>query len=228
MMHIKIVIAFITCCFLYESNAQCDSIATSVYGDPFIEEQGRCLTKSAFSEAIYVAGNRNDSTLLIKFDFNGKIFHRESALRLMFGGEWFPAGRFLPIAERLGLTDKLDLAAISLALDELGRNSALEDVAVNLSAQSIQNADFRDQLRALLLSRPAVSKRLWLEIPENGAFINVDAFRAFHQNISAAGCKLGLEHFGRQFEKMSLIHDLKLFFLWAKVINVDQTSIEII
>lgn len=146
-------------------------------------------------------------------DFNGKLFHRESALRLMFGGEWFPAGRFLPIAERLGLTDKLDLAAIGLALDELGRNSSLEDVAVNLSAQSIQNADFREQLRALLLSRPAASKRLWLEIPENGAFVNVDAFRAFHQNISAAGCKIGLEHVGRQFDKMSLIHDLKLDYV---------------
>jgi EAL domain-containing protein (putative c-di-GMP-specific phosphodiesterase class I) len=146
-------------------------------------------------------------------DFNGKLIHRESALRLMFGGEWFPAGRFLPIAERIGLTNKLDLAAISLALEELGRHSTVEDVAVNLSAQSIQNAEFREQLRALLLSRPAQSKRLWLEIPENGAFINVDAFRAFHQNISTSGCKIGLEHFGRQFERMGLIHDLKLDYV---------------
>lgn len=146
-------------------------------------------------------------------DFSGKLIHSESALRLMFGGEWFPAGRFLPIAERLGITDKLDMAAVKLALDQLSSNSAADDVAVNLSAQSIQKEEFREQLRALLLSRPAVSKRLWLEIPENGTFSNVDAFRAFHQNISASGCKIGLEHFGRQFEKMNLIHDLKLDYV---------------
>ena len=146
-------------------------------------------------------------------DFDGNLIHRESALRLMFGGEWFPAGRFLPIAERLGITDKLDLAAVTLALDELSSDSAAEDVAVNLSAQSIQKAEFREQLRALLLSRPAVSQRLWLEIPENGSFINIDAFRAFHQSIISSGCKIGIEHFGRQFEKMNLIHDLKLDYV---------------
>lgn len=146
-------------------------------------------------------------------DFNGKLLHRESALRLMFDDEWFPAGRFWPIAERLGLTDKLDLAAIALALDELARDNSGADVAVNISAQSIHNVDFRARLGALLLSRPAVSKRLCLEVPESGAFGNLDAFRAFHQNISDSGCKLGLEHFGRQFEKMKLIYDLKLDYV---------------
>ena len=146
-------------------------------------------------------------------DFKGKLHHRESALRLMFGDEWFPAGRFWPIAERLRLTDKLDLAAVTLALDELSRDNGVVDVAVNLSAQSIHSADFRERLGALLLERPAASKRLWLEVPENGAFFNIDAFRAFHRNISLSGCKLGLEHFGRQFEKMKLIYDLKLDYV---------------
>ncbi|MFZ6751672.1 bifunctional diguanylate cyclase/phosphodiesterase [Undibacterium sp. Ren11W] len=146
-------------------------------------------------------------------DFSQTPLHTESALRLMFGGEWFPAGRFLPIAERLGLTDKLDLAAINLGLNELSRNSQMDDIAINLSAQSIQNPAFREQLRALLLSRPAVSKRLWLEIPENGVFANLDAFRAFHRDVSVSGCKLGLEHFGRQFDKINLLHDLKLDYV---------------
>ena len=146
-------------------------------------------------------------------DFNGKLLHRESALRLMFGDEWFPAGRFWPIAERLAMTHKLDLAAIALALEELSRDSNVADVAVNLSAQSIHNVDFRDRLDALLLAHPSAGKRLWLEVPESGAFINIDAFRTFHQNISGSGCKLGLKHFGRQFEKMKLIYDLKLDYV---------------
>ncbi|MFA9274718.1 MAG: EAL domain-containing protein [Candidatus Aquirickettsiella gammari] len=144
---------------------------------------------------------------------NGELVHKESALRLMFGGEWFPAARFLPIAERLGLTEKLDLIAIKLALEELNKTHSDKDIAVNLSAQSIQSADFRTQLKAIMQSKPAAAKQLWLEIPENGVFANIDAFRMFHRDIAPTGCKLGLEHFGRQFDKINLLHDLKLNYV---------------
>ncbi|MBY0573470.1 MAG: EAL domain-containing protein [Undibacterium sp.] len=143
----------------------------------------------------------------------GTVIHKESALRLMFGGEWFPAGRFLPIAERLALTDKLDLVAIKLALEELSRSENINDIAVNLSAQSIRNDDFRKQLRAMLMSKPAAAKRLWLEVPENGVFANLASFRSFHHDIAPSGCKLGLEHFGKQFDKINLLHDFKLDYV---------------
>lgn len=146
-------------------------------------------------------------------NIEGGLIHRESALRLMFGGEWFPAGRFLPIAERLGITGKLDLVAVQLALEELNRTLSQQDIAVNLSAQSIQDSEFRSQLRTLLLGKPAASKRLWLEIPENGVFNNLDAFRVFHKEIAQTGCKFGLEHFGKQFDKINLLHELRLNYI---------------
>lgn len=144
---------------------------------------------------------------------DGELVHKESALRLMFGGEWFPAARFLPIAERLGLTEKLDLIAIKLALDELSKTNSSVDIAVNLSAQSIQGGEFRSKLKAILQSKPGAAKHLWLEIPESGVFANIDAFRMFHTDIAPTGCKLGLEHFGRQFDKINLLHDLKLSYV---------------
>lgn len=146
-------------------------------------------------------------------DFSGQVSHREAPLRLMFGGEWFPAGRFLPIAERLGMTSKLDLAAVALGLEELARNSDIPGIAVNLSVRSIQDETFRQQLRSLISSRPGLSQRLWLEIPENGALAHLDTFRVFCQEMRTSGCKLGLEHFGRQFSQIGLIQDLKLNYI---------------
>lgn len=142
----------------------------------------------------------------------GELIHRETALRLMFGGEWFPAGRFLPIAERLGLTEKLDLIAVKLALEELSHATSSR-IAVNISAQSIQSEDFRRQLRALLHAKPAAARQLCLETPESGVFANVDAYRVFHHELSSAACQLGVEHFGRHFDKLNLIHDIKLDYL---------------
>ncbi|MDF3035511.1 MAG: hypothetical protein K0S28_785, partial [Paucimonas sp.] len=48
-------------------------------------------------------------------DFAGATIHRECPLRLMFDadGEWLPAGQFMPVAERLGLTSSLDLTAVA-------------------------------------------------------------------------------------------------------------------
>lgn len=146
-------------------------------------------------------------------NFSGQVSHREAPLRLMFGGEWFPAGRFLPIAERLGMTSRLDLAAVTLGLEELARNSDIPGIAVNLSARSIQDETFRQQLRSLIGSRPGLGQRLWLEIPENGALAHLDTFRVFCQEMRSSGCKLGLEHFGRQFSQIGLIQDLKLDYI---------------
>jgi len=144
----------------------------------------------------------------------GGLLHRECPLRLMFdeGGEWQPAGRFLPVAERLKLTPQLDLAAVALGLDELDAKPELPGLAINLSASSIQHPEFRSALLALL-GRHSATKRLWLEVSETGAFTHFTAFRALCLELKNAGCLLGLEHFGRQFSEVGRLHDLGLDYL---------------
>lgn len=148
-------------------------------------------------------------------DFSGHLIHRECPLRLMFSaeGEWLPAGRFLPIAERLGMTAALDLAAVKLGLEKLTQYRDLPGLAVNLSARSVQDAAFRQQLRAAIIEQPNASHRLWLEVAENGALAHLDAFRHFCNDLEGTGCKLGIEHFGRQFSKIGLLHNLGLDYL---------------
>lgn len=146
-------------------------------------------------------------------DHNKKLIHQESALRLMFGGEWFPAGRFLPIAERLGLSAKLDVISVKLALEAIESQNFESQISVNISAKSIHDHEFRDQIKALLSIKPEASKSLWLEIPEIGAFANLETFRNFQKTIESSGCKLGLEHFGKNLEQINLLNTLELDFV---------------
>lgn len=148
-------------------------------------------------------------------DFSGQIIHRESALRLMLTPDspWLPAGRFLPAAERLGMTAKLDLAVVKLGLDELAKDPQLPGVAINLSGQSIHAPEFCQQLLTLITAHPHVSKRLWLEVPEYGVLAHLPAFRTFCQQLSGTGCRLGVEHFGNQFSHIGKLHDLGLDYL---------------
>ena len=145
---------------------------------------------------------------------NGELIHRECPLRLMFDeqGEWQPAGKFLPVAERLRLTPALDLAAVALGLDELESKPQLKGLAINLSASSVQSPEFRSDLQRLLKRRPSTS-RLWLEVSEAGALAHFDAFVALCKDLRTVGCKVGLEHFGRQFSEVGKLHDLGLDYL---------------
>jgi EAL domain-containing protein (putative c-di-GMP-specific phosphodiesterase class I)/GGDEF domain-containing protein len=146
-------------------------------------------------------------------DFTNHLVHSECPLRLMFGSDWLPAGRFLPIAERLGLSSSLDAIAVALGVEELNTNNQLAGLAINLSARSLEDENFRQNLRSLLLANPAASKRLWLEVPENGAYAHFEVFSLFCKQLSDTGCRLGLEHFGRQFSQVGLLHDLNLDYL---------------
>jgi len=145
---------------------------------------------------------------------NGALIHRECPLRLMFDerGEWQPAGRFLPVAERLHLTPRLDLAAVALGLDELESKPALAGLAINLSASSLQLPEFRADLKRLL-TRRAGTERLWLEVAESGVLAHFAAFRELCIDLRDMGCKLGVEHFGRQFSEIGRLHDLGLDYL---------------
>jgi EAL domain-containing protein (putative c-di-GMP-specific phosphodiesterase class I) len=110
------------------------------------------------------------------------------------------------------LTPQLDLAAVALGLDELEAKPQLPGLAINLSASSVYLPEFRANLQKLLVGRPG-TQRLWLEVAESGALAHFDAFKSLCQDLRGVGCKLGLEHFGRQFSEIGRLHDLGLDYL---------------
>ena len=145
----------------------------------------------------------------------GQLLHRECPLRLMFDGkgDWLPASRFLPVAERLRLTPELDLAAVSLGLQELRTHPELIGLAINFSGSSIADPEFRHELLHLLGSQRNATSRLWIEVAEIGALKHLSAFRDLCRELKAFGCHVGLEHFGYHFDQIGLLHDIGLDYL---------------
>ena len=145
----------------------------------------------------------------------GALSHRECPLRLMFdeSGEWLPAGRFLPVAERLKLTPALDLVAVSLGLHELKANPALPGLAINLSASSLEELTFQPRLLEIIAANREVAPRLWIEMAEGGALKHLGAFKSLCRALNAWGCRTGLEHFGHHFSQIGQLHDLGLDYL---------------
>jgi len=143
----------------------------------------------------------------------GQLLHLECPLRLQASenGEWLTAGSFMPMASRLSMTTELDLAAARLALERVAAGASA--VAVNLSGESILSPDFRNRLQSLIAARKDLAPRLWLEVSEIGAFQHFAEFQAFCNTLRPFGCRLGIEHFGRQFSEIGRLHDIGLDYL---------------
>ena len=143
----------------------------------------------------------------------GQLLHLECPLRLQAAedGEWLAAGSFMPMASRLSMTTELDLTAARLALERIAAGAPA--VAVNLSGESILDAAFRARLYAQIASRKDLAPRLWLEVSEIGAFQHFDEFHAFCDALRPLGCRLGIEHFGRQFSEVGRLHGIGLDYL---------------
>ena len=143
----------------------------------------------------------------------GRLLHLECPLRLQAveNGEWLTAANFIPMAESLAMTAELDLAALRLALERISAGTPA--VAVNLSGQSIRDASFRARLFARVASHRDLAPRLWMEVSEIAANKHPAEFRTFCNALHPLGCRLGIEHFGRQFAATGRLPDIELDYL---------------
>lgn len=146
---------------------------------------------------------------------NRTLMHLECPVRLRAteDQEWMPAGSFMPMATRLQLAGEIDLAVAHLAYEKLSANANADDVAINLSGESIKDAWFRERLVSLVSEHAEHNRRLWIEVSEHGAFDHFEVFAELCGQLKAAHCRVGIEHFGRQIGDMGKLHGLGLDYV---------------
>lgn len=157
--------------------------------------------------------NRFELASFPVYTLDWQPLHFETAIRLRHPetGELVSAGVFLPYALRLGLVPDLDLAAVRLALTELGKNP--RPLAVNISADSIRDESFRSRLVAQITAAGPRATQLWLEVNEFGLRDEMATLANFAAQVTQFGCKIGIEHFGRHFGSIPQLYELRLDYL---------------
>ncbi|ACE84007.1 bifunctional diguanylate cyclase/phosphodiesterase [Cellvibrio japonicus] len=143
---------------------------------------------------------------------DGQLLHMDAPLRLQLDGELKPAGFFIAWASRLGLLPAIDLAALQAGLQQLQQTPSVP-LAINISAESLCNARFREQALQLIHASKPLAKLLWLDFPEVCALRHMDELKAFCTQLKALGCLPGLEHAGLEFTQFQQLQDLGLSHL---------------
>jgi EAL domain-containing protein (putative c-di-GMP-specific phosphodiesterase class I)/GGDEF domain-containing protein len=161
---------------------------------------------------------KNDWMLQLAFPvgtFKKKLIHREGPLRIKPSATaaWIPSGQYYPIAERLNIQGEVDLAAISLAIRHLQQDTKTPGFAVNISEKSMRSKIFLGQLKELLQKHPHEASMLWIEVLEKSVFKYLKDFTQLINFLKPFNVKVGIEHFGRRFDQIDLLHDAGVDYL---------------
>lgn len=143
----------------------------------------------------------------------GALIHHESPVRLQLveNEKWFSAGEFMAWATQLQLMRRVDELVIEKAI-ELLSNTA-EPIGINVSAEAICDKNFIKKAVKLIQSRPKLAPYLCFEVPEQGVFNHLEAFKYFCATLKALGCKIGIEHVGSRISRLGELHDAGLDYM---------------
>ncbi|MDD0813995.1 EAL domain-containing protein [Curvibacter sp. HBC28] len=121
---------------------------------------------------------------------------------------WVPPSEFIPLAESTELIYPLTRWVISAALDQMAQWQAQGQslkVAVNISANNLQDPDFTDHVKDLLRRKNVPAELLELEVTESALAANPEIVLRRLQDLRAAGLSLALDDFGTGFSSLSYV-----------------------
>ena len=138
---------------------------------------------------------------------------------------------FIPVAERYGLMNKIDLWVFDQVCQHIV-NTPLDHTvyAVNLSGQTLSSLDNMQRLHEIAERLDLPSGRLCLEITETVAISNIELARQFMENMQTFGCYIALDDFGSGLSSFSYLKDLPLDYIkidgaFVKSITQDKSSL---
>lgn len=124
------------------------------------------------------------------------------------GGTIHAPGAFLPLSERFGLARRIDRWVVAESFRLAAAHPGVEELAVNLSATSLADADLADYIAAQARWTEVDPTRLLFEVTETAAIANVEAAVRLAQRLRALGCRLALDDFGTGFGTFSSLKSL--------------------
>ncbi|WP_374601330.1 EAL domain-containing protein [Arenimonas sp.] len=125
-----------------------------------------------------------------------------------------PPGRFIPIAESLGLMPELGLWVLDEACRQLRawRDQGREGftVAINFSAHQLQRPDIVQRVREALERHGVPGAMLEIELTESSLMENVDRVKGRLAEIKALGVSLSLDDFGTGYSSLAYLKQFSL------------------
>ncbi len=148
---------------------------------------------------------------------DGVIRHYEALVRLIGdNGELITPNFFIPVAERAGLIQEIDLWVVKRAIHLLASLTVHQSdlvININLSTQVLQHAALLPLVRDTLQATGIEACRITFEITETAAIANLAQTRKMIEQLRALGCCFALDDFGAGFNSYSYLKHFPVDYL---------------
>lgn len=149
----------------------------------------------------------------------GEIAYYESLLRIINDdGSASSAGPFIPIAEKMGFIDSIDMAVLDMVIVELKRTPELK-LSVNVSNASIASSRWLEKA-SMVLGDSSIASRIIVEIIETAEQTNVAKTVEFISELQKFGCQIALDDFGTGYTSFSQLKSLPV-----NIIKIDGSFV---
>lgn len=119
---------------------------------------------------------------------------------------------FLQAAERYGLAVRLDKWVIEAVFSWFRNHpetlSEIESCAINLSGNSLGDAEFTEHMMTLIRGAPLAPSQLRFEITETAAIGHLAQARYFMRRLQSLGCNFSLDDFGAGLSSFGYLRSL--------------------
>jgi EAL domain-containing protein (putative c-di-GMP-specific phosphodiesterase class I) len=122
-----------------------------------------------------------------------------------------PPAEFVPLAERASTVADLSRWVLRAAISQLGewRRQGLEtELAVNLSATDLCDAELPAQVLALLREHGVDTRQLMLEVTESAIMSEPQQAARAMQQLRTAGVRFAIDDFGTGHSSLAQLHSL--------------------
>ncbi len=207
---------------LYEAKAQGRGALALFHPALRDHHEQRAQLREAFTEALTRDGGELVLHLQPQQEMETKrVVGAEALVRWKSRrfGRWVYPGEMLPAAAEAGLLPELDRFVLRAAVEMLARWRARPDaprrLGINISARTLHNPGFADEVGTALLRAGVDPARLEIEIPEDLAVADLPGVARTLSALQEVGVMLALDDFGSGHSAMPHVvrlpvHRLKL------------------
>ena len=162
-----------------------------------------------------------------QYDINHKLRGFEALARMKdAAGNYIPPMEFIPVAERSGLVDQIDMAVFKRAaefLQNAGKTAEPDfTISVNISVKHLLKNSFIDDVKGILETYDVAAEHIEIEITESIMIDSVERALDRIEEVRKLGIMVAIDDFGTGYSSLSYLNSFP-----ANLLKIDKSFIDV-